>query len=63
MDDSTTFTFRCPKDLKNAFEMACKGTDRTGAQVLRETMRYFVANYMKEHTQADLLTPKKGGKK
>lgn len=61
-DKTSTYTIRVPDDLKKAFEHACKNTDRTGAQVLRETMRYYVADYMKQHAQTELLTPKKGKK-
>ena len=39
----STFTFRVDEDLKAAFTTAAKGNDRTGAQILREVMRDYVA--------------------
>jgi predicted transcriptional regulator len=39
----STFTFRVDEDLKAAFTAAAKGNDRTGAQILREVMREYVA--------------------
>lgn len=37
-----TFTFRVDERLKDAFFMAAKSRDRTGAQLLRDFMRDFV---------------------
>ena len=62
-EETSTYTIRVPNDLKKAFEIAAKGTDRTGAQLLRDHMRTYVAWYMKEHAQGDLLTPTKPSKK
>jgi predicted transcriptional regulator len=39
----STFTFRVDEELKAAFTAATKANDRTGAQVLREVMRDYVA--------------------
>ena len=39
----STFTFRVDEELKTAFAAATKANDRTGAQVLREVMRDYVA--------------------
>ncbi len=39
----STFTFRVDEDLKAAFTAAAKGNDRTAAQILRETMREYIA--------------------
>ena len=39
----STFTFRVDEDLKAAFNAAAKGNDRTAAQILRETMREYIA--------------------
>ena len=38
-----TFTFRVNKGLKDEFSTAAKSRDRTGAQLLRDLMRDFVA--------------------
>ncbi|KAF0810639.1 hypothetical protein A167_00518 [Alcanivorax sp. S71-1-4] len=42
MSDAT-FTFRVDEELKAAFANAAKGHDRTGAQLLRDFMRSYVA--------------------
>lgn len=47
----STFTFRVDSDLKRAFDLAAKGQDRTGAQLLRDFMR----EYSRKHAQADLI--------
>ena len=39
----STFTFRVDEDLKAAFTAAAKDNDRTAAQILRETMREYIA--------------------
>lgn len=39
----STFTFRVDEDLKAAFTAAAKGNDRSAAQILRETMREYIA--------------------
>ena len=39
----STFTFRVDDDLKAAFTAAAKDNDRTAAQILRETMREYIA--------------------
>ena len=39
----STFTFRVDEGLKAAFTAAAKGNDRTAAQILRETMREYIA--------------------
>ncbi len=61
-DDTTTYTIRLPKDLKNAFEIAAKSDDMTGSQLLRQWMRSYVENYMKRSAQQDLLKPSRGKK-
>jgi|TARA_Y100000815_G_scaffold27391_1_gene22972 predicted transcriptional regulator len=38
-----TFTFRVDEELKNAFADAAKTRDRTGAQLIRDFMRDYVA--------------------
>ena len=38
-----TFTFRVDEELKNAFTDAAKSRDRTGAQLIRDFMRDYVA--------------------
>ena len=38
-----TFTFRVDDDLKSAFADAAKAHDRTGAQLIRDFMRDYVA--------------------
>ncbi len=60
-EETSTYTLRVPKDLKKAFETAAKSDDMTGAQLVRQWMRAYVANYMKTHAQQDLLHSK--GKK
>jgi len=60
-DETSTYTIRVPKDLKAAFELACKAMDRTGAQLLRDNMRQYVDWYMKNHAQQK-LEPQKGKK-
>ncbi len=47
MSDAT-FTFRVDEDLKAEFVYAAKARDRTGAQLLRDFMR----NYVAEQQQA-----------
>lgn len=42
MSDAT-FTFRVDEDLKAEFASAAKARDRTGAQLLRDFMRHYVA--------------------
>ncbi len=42
MSDAT-FTFRVDEDLKTEFASAAKAHDRTGAQLLRDFMRNYVA--------------------
>lgn len=37
-----TFTFRVDETLKNEFATACRASDRTAAQLLRDYMRDFV---------------------
>lgn len=48
--DSTTFTFRLPDELKRAFEAAAVANDRTGSQLLRD----FVREYVKKNNQGTL---------
>lgn len=62
-EKTSTYTIRVPDNLKKAFEIAAKGMDRSGAQLLRDHMRSYVAWYMKEHAQGDLLTPTKPAKR
>lgn len=59
MNETVTYTIRVPADLKKAFEIATKATDRTGAQILRESMRNYTDWYMKNHAQQELITPTK----
>lgn len=62
-EKTSTYTIRVPDDLKKAFEVAAKGVDRTGAQILRDHMRQYVSWYTKEHAQGDLLkTAKRNAK-
>lgn len=61
-EETSTYTIRVPKDLKAAFELACKAMDRTGAQLLRDNMRQYVDWYMKTHAQQSIELPKKGKK-
>ncbi len=49
MSDAT-FTFRVDDDLKKPFAMAAKERDRTGAQLLRDSMREFV---QQQHNAAE----------
>lgn len=56
-EQSTTFNMRLPKPLKDAFEAACKGNDRSAAQMIRDFMR----DYVKQNNQAGLFD--KRGKK
>ncbi len=45
-----TFTFRVDEALKSAFSDAAKAHDRTGAQLIRDFMRSYIAG---EHQAAD----------
>jgi len=54
----TTFTFRVDEDLKAKFANAAKAHDRTGAQLLRDFMRSYVAQ-QKEVKQYDAGLTKK----
>lgn len=47
----STYTFRVDADLKRAFELAAKGQDQTGSQLLRAYMR----DYARKNAQADLI--------
>lgn len=47
MSDAT-FTFRVDEDLKTEFASAAKAHDRTGAQLLRDFMRNYVAQQQAE---------------
>lgn len=62
-DEDTTYTIRLPKDLKNAFELAVKAEDMTGAQMVRKWMRGYVEYYMKHNAQQDMLEGSKKGRK
>lgn len=59
---TSTYTIRVDEDLKKAFEQAARALDRTGSQILRDSMRDYVKWYMANHAQQDLLTLKKGKK-
>lgn len=50
----TTFTFRIPPELKQAFEAVAKANDRSGSQLLRD----FIRDYVKKNAQGDLLKGK-----
>ena len=41
--NETTFTFRVDESLKSEFANAAKAHDRSGAQLLRDFMRSYVA--------------------
>lgn len=56
-ENSTTFTMRLPKPLKEAFDAACKSNDRSAAQMVRDFMR----EYVQKNNQAGLFD--KRGKK
>lgn len=45
------FTIRIDPALRDAFQAAAKGQDRTGSQLLRDFMR----DYVKRHGQRDLF--------
>ena len=54
-DLDTTFKFRIPADLLQAFNLACQDNDQTVAQVLRAAVRDYVTRCAKP--QGDLLKP------
>lgn len=61
-DEKISITFRTEASLRDAFERAARGNDRTVSQLLRDFMR----EYVKRHAQGDLLRDpaaraKKGG--
>ena len=61
-DEKISITFRAEASLRDAFERAAKGNDRTVSQLLRDFMR----DYVRKHAQGDLLRDaapraKKGG--
>ena len=60
-DEKISITFRAEASLRDAFERAAKGNDRTVSQLLRDFMR----DYVRRHAQGDLLADapraKKGG--
>ena len=58
-EETSTYTIRVPNQLKKAFELAAKATDRTGAQLIRDHMRQYVAWYMEKNAQGDLLAQEK----
>lgn len=51
LKDKVTYNIRLEKSLRDAFEAACKNTDRTGSQLIRDFMR----DYCKKHGQSDLF--------
>ncbi len=51
MSDAT-FTFRVDEDLKAEFANVAKAHDRTGAQLLRDFMRNYVAQQQEQHYDA-----------
>lgn len=57
--EQTSMTFRLPADLQAAFLAACKGNDRSAAQVLREAMR----EYVERHAQGALALTEAQGRK
>lgn len=40
--ESALFTFRVDKKLKEAFQVACKETDKSASQLIRGAMREYV---------------------
>ena len=48
-----TFTFRVDESLKTEFSMAAKAHDRSGAQLLRDFMRYYV-KHQQESAEYDI---------
>jgi len=62
MEKMSTYTMRVPEDLKKAFELAAKGDDQSGAQLVRKWMRLYVEDYMKRNAQADMLKPARSKK-
>lgn len=62
MEKMSTYTMRVPEDLKKAFELAAKGDDQSGAQLVRKWMRLYVEDYMKRNAQTDMLKPARGKK-
>lgn len=59
---TSTYTIRVDEDLKTAFEQCAKAMDRTGSQLIRDHMRWYVNEYMKRHAQKPLDLPTKGKK-
>ncbi|ARB45415.1 CopG family ribbon-helix-helix protein [Alloalcanivorax xenomutans] len=57
MSDAT-FTFRVDEGLKAEFASAAKAHDRTGAQLLRDFMRDYVARQQKAQDYDDWLITK-----
>ncbi|MGS2742847.1 CopG family ribbon-helix-helix protein [Halomonas sp. LS-001] len=50
-----TFTFRVDEELKTEFAIAAKAHDRTGAQLLRDFMRNYVAQQQTQDYDAWLI--------
>lgn len=57
MSDAT-FTFRVDEDLKVEFASAAKAHDRTGAQLLRDFMRSYVAQQQETQDYDEWLISK-----
>ncbi|KAB7627845.1 CopG family ribbon-helix-helix protein [Alkalilimnicola sp. S0819] len=57
MSDAT-FTFRVDQDLKAEFANAARSHDRTGAQLLRDFMRSYVAQQQQAQRHEDWLADK-----
>jgi len=53
-----TFTFRVDEHLKTTFSQTAKAHDRTGAQLLRDFMRHYVAEQQRAHDYDSWLTAK-----
>jgi hypothetical protein len=51
MPNQSTLTIRLPAHLRDAFNASCESQDQTASQVLRATIRKYVA----QHGQPDLL--------
>lgn len=60
--NTSTYTVRVDEDLKKAFEQCAKAMDRTGSQLIRDHMRWYVSEYMKRHAQKEIPNIEKAKK-
>lgn len=62
-DNKTSMTFRVDAELQAAFVAACKASDQSAAQVLRDAMRAYLAEKAQAALPLGGTTKRKGSKR